>query len=118
MKCSKCSQEIIKPNNSSTGYGVDKDNNKVCYACCAVEDKKYMVEHDKITLYLTIHDNDAKVTNWPGSLVFDNLYYTIGRHNWGLPRYDVWFMDHADQNWHGIQIGDNTQLVHCKKLKG
>ena len=29
--CSVCGKEIEKTNSIETGYGYDKDNNKVCY---------------------------------------------------------------------------------------
>ena len=72
-----------------------------------------MRNHGKIALYLT----DEGVTNWPASLVFPVRYRRIGRHNWAGKRYDVWFTGPDGKPWHGTQYGDNTQIIHCKRVK-
>lgn len=123
--CTMCSKIIQKPPDSiGTGYGQDSDGNILCYNCCAELDKRYMEEHDKITLYLecTTRESGYKkptgVTNWPRSMHFPAVgYYRSRAHNWGISRTDVWFHDHTGAPWHGILYGDNTQLVHCKRLK-
>ena len=106
----------------------------VCYACCAAEDRRAMLETGRATLYLTILPGssevgmmnrkafhgwnyaDGKVTNWPGSL---SLACRVkrGNHNMAGRRYDVWFTLEG-QPWHGTQYGDNTQIVHCHRVKG
>ncbi len=123
MKCFKCGKTIAREKDSfGTGYGVNKEGHKICYECCAKNDVENMDKDGKYILYLIIVNNGtsnyAKVTNWPSSLVFDNLEYRVGGHNWGLKRYDVWFTDHKRKQWHGYTIGDNTQICHCKRLKG
>ena len=30
-------------------------------------------------------------------------------------RLDVWFYGPDGYIWHGVQYGDNTQIVHCKR---
>ena len=114
--CIKCNKEIIKSDNCSTGYGTDKDDNKVCYACCAIADREQMRTTGRITLYLVKTDRRLAVTNWPNSLSFVVSYCRTGQHNIAGVRYDVWFYFENTQ-WHGVQYGDNTQLCHCKRNK-
>ena len=90
-----------------------------------------MDEHGKITLYLSYRTEKglASVTgkpysfrsywlgNWPGSIKIIPHHVRKGRHNIAGTRYDVWFTDHKNRQWHGVQYGENTQLCHCKRLK-
>jgi hypothetical protein len=78
----------------------------------------------KATLYLT---GDASsgfyVGNWPGTLKIAVSRFKLSRHNIARSRIDVWFRVEGaglikGANWHGYQIGDNSQLCHCKQLKG
>ena len=122
-KCSKCKKEIPKQKAGSctTGYAKDKDDNIVCYACCAIEDKQYMKDHKKITLYLTmppegLYNGKSKVTNWPGSFKVICHGFSKGHHNIAGVRYDVWFRFNG-YIWWGVQYGDNTQICHCKQTK-
>jgi len=108
--CSVCKKEKSVQESGGTGYGLDKDENKICYECCAKGDIQYMKKNHKITLYLT----DSEVTNWPGTLRFSVTGKTTGRHNFAGVRYDIWFTFDGSI-WHGVQYGDNTQLCHCKK---
>jgi hypothetical protein len=113
--CSVCGKETVSPNRLGTGYGITPNGDKVCYECCAKQDMAYMESHDKITLYHSCREKE-EVINWPGTLRFPAFSFE-GKHNWGLPRYDVYFVDHTGQRWHGVRIGDNTDLVHCQKIK-
>ena len=125
--CSVCNQTKSRPENSfGTGYGIDKDGNKVCYDCCAVKDWESMREDGRITLYLVnidltkprLYQNpDAEVVNWPGTLRFKVVGLRRGKHNIARFRYDAWFKDKDGRLWHGVQYGGNTQLIHCKRLK-
>lgn len=142
--CDNCHNEITHESDFSTGYGVNSEDQKVCYACCAISDKKHMLEHGRICLYLTfgidaaqnhdpiIHTGEngdtltysrgirsipKEITNWPGSLRYNILSWSRGSHNWAIPRYDVWFIGPDDQIWYGRHQGINTQLIHCKKTK-
>lgn len=122
MMCSICKQAIPppSPDSVSTGYATDGKGNKVCYVCCAEQDKAWMREKGKITLYVTyqktVNGEQATVTNWPGSLSIRAPYVKTGRHNIARVRRDVWFR-FEEALWHGVHYGDNTQLVHCKRTK-
>ena len=101
------------------GYGTDKDGNRYCYECCAAQDRASMIETGKATLYLSApkEGNKFKITNWPGSLSFAVGHVRTGRHNWAGRRYDAWFTGPDGKNWHGVQYGDNTQIIHCRRIK-
>jgi hypothetical protein len=125
--CSVCNQTKPIPLTGGTGYGYDKDHNAVCYDCCADGDRKQMEESGRIVLYLTQATplpnglrltRDNKVANWPGTLTFPLTCIKTGRHNIARVRYDVWFRDHQGKEWHGVQYGNNTQICHCRRMKG
>jgi hypothetical protein len=117
-----CGHPPSKHESFTTGYGTDSHGKTACHACCAENDKRSMIETGKATLYLTIEAEyvghaKAKVTNWPGSLVFPIGYVRRGRHNIAGTRYDVWFTGPDSKQWHGVQYGDNTQICHCRRVK-
>jgi hypothetical protein len=125
--CSHCKKEkdTIKDNiaNITTGYAINKKNELNCYSCCAEIDKQYMVDNGKICLYLTKKKlNNCNwfsyvISNWPGSLFFKIIESKTSKHNWNLERTDAWFIGPDGHIWHGIHIGNNTQLIHCKRTK-
>jgi hypothetical protein len=138
--CARCGQ--VKPiqKEGGTGYaympvGIGNDEWPVCYACCGEIDAEWMDTHDRISLYLThdeTHEQDtrlrkpslpAKVSNWPGTLSYPVKQMKCGKHNIAAYRIDVWFYRQRKDNpaitevWHGVQYGECTQIVHCRKLK-
>lgn len=120
--CCGCDKPIPKPKNEfTTGYGVDSQGRKFCYECCAEQDREWMREHDKITLYLVenkdIHPLQMEVTNWPGTLRLLVRGRSSSRHNWAGKRQDVWFRFEGNM-WWGRQYGYHSQLCHCKRIKG
>lgn len=100
----------------TTGYGQDNDGKTFCYECCAAKDRASMIEDGRATLYLTKDGDRYKVSNWPGSLRFDVDYVRKGRHNIAGCRYDVWFTGPDGRNWHGVQYGEQTQILHCRAI--
>ena len=137
VTCDSCGAECI-PSGCSTGYGTDQTGKRNCFACCGKQDQEYMRTHDRITLYLTcepalgyrdrapsigagdsrrIRNTTGTVSNWPGSLSY-RCYTTTGRHNIAGVRYDAWFTDCGGNKWHGVTYGENSQICHCRKLKG
>jgi hypothetical protein len=113
FKCSRCEQVKPVQTEGGTGYALQDNGAPVCYACCAELDKEYMREHGKISLYLA----DRDVTNWPGSLRFPVWSIKKSPHNIARWRYDAWFNGPDGHVWHGVQYGENTQLIHCKRTK-
>lgn len=102
----------------TTGYGVTQDGRKICYSCCAEQDKQQMRQDGRITLYLVERDGRHYVTNWPGSLEIPVKSFRKSHHNMAGKngRTDVWFTFEG-QNWHGYQIGQWNEICHCKRTK-
>lgn len=120
FKCSQCKKKVKLPKPGhvgGTGYARTDSGAKVCYACCAVIDKKYMDEHGRTALYLTYTKGQYFVSNWCGTLKFLCFYLREGSHNIARVRYDFYFRDHNGQRWYGTQYGDNTQIAHCHRYK-
>ena len=70
-----------------------------------------MRKYGRITLYLC----ESEITNWPGSFRMPVTYQRHGRHNIAGTRTDAWFT-FEKQSWHGVLYGQNTQLIHCRKV--
>ena len=125
FRCSQCNEHKPITTGSSAGFAQDDKGNKICYACCAIQDKQWMKDHNTITLYLTIDNphrqvgfwSRGKITNWPGTLEYQ-AHIRKGYHNWAGVQYSVWFKDDTGQVWYGRQVGNDTQLCHCRKIKG
>jgi len=131
--CSLCKKPLpILPENHTggTGYALKDKEEKICYDCCAERDKQQMRDKGKIALYLTFNPHaqrlyrslspyyqGGKITNWPGTLTFTTNTIYVGRHNIAEHLYRCYFT-FENQKWIGRQYGDNTMLLHCKKLKG
>ena len=122
--CVDCKQDKPIQAEGGTGYATLPNGDRVCYSCIAFRDRTAMIEKGQsssLPLYLTrksIHKpNDGcwKVGNWPDTLSFPVQRITQGGHNLAGKRYDVWFYGPDGYVWHGVQYGDNTQIVHCKR---
>lgn len=113
FQCSKC--HVVKPcwAGTGTGYAYDAGGRLICYACCASDDEARMRREGRIMLYL---GEGRSISNWPGTLKFKAYSLKTGRHNIARSRVDVWFK-HEGRDWHGVQYGDNTQVLHCRRLK-
>lgn len=119
--CNDCKQ--IKPVQAEggTGYGYPAENEPdadkpVCYDCCGKRDITRMVKTGKAVLYLSKSKDGAwQVGNWPGTIRF-NASVKEGRHNIAHYRWDAWFTGPDKRQWHGVQYGNMTQLLHCKRI--
>ena len=107
-----CGHEPSVHLEHTTGYGTDLEGKTFCYDCAALQEKAFMVKEGKTILYLT----GSEITDWPGHLRF-KAHVQKGNHNIAGVRYDAWFTDHTGARWHGVQYGNNTQIIHCKRLK-
>lgn len=123
FKCSQCQCDVVHEAEITTGYALDKDENKICFACCAVNDKQSMLTNrnsKRLPLYLSGDKPPFRVTNWPGTLSFRCFTYSEGKHScYGgyTKRTDVWFHGPDGRVWWGRHIGRNTDIVHCKSTK-
>lgn len=136
LDCGHENTRQLQPGQSGgTGYGVTPDGRRICYECCIERDKEAMRRYGRATLYMTrdyAPDNYAGgtypqadrngrryraiVTDWTGLLRFP-AGDKRGGHNMTGVRYDVWFTFEG-QTWHGVSYGDNTQVCHCRRVKG
>lgn len=76
-----CGHAIPATNAASggTGYGFYKDGRKLCYNCCALQERATMIETGRATLYLVSRSpspTEWHITDWPGKLDFPVLYRT------------------------------------------
>ena len=126
--CKDCG--VVKPKppkgSCSTGYGTDKDGDKICFDCIGWRDLAEMLHSGKsqgLPLYLSMAADRGDgaaghtIANWPGSLKFRPLARTKGAHNIAGTRKDVWFRGPDGFIWHGVQYGEWTEVVHCKRTR-
>ena len=122
--CAHCGEEKVHVNPNGCGgtgyatYRMDGIEKKVCYACCAKEELAYMRDTGRAVLYLTEGPEGLVVTDWPGVLKFPARHKRVGSHNIAGRRVDVWFTDSDGREWHGVNYGHNSQLCHCRRLRG
>ena len=124
--CSDCGATCVG-SGINTGYATLRDTGAViCFECCGKRDRATMIEtgHSKnLPLYLRTvvqpggTHGKSEVTNWPGTLRFPVWGLTQGRHNMARTRTDIWFNGPDGRVWHGVQYGNFTQVVHCKRTR-
>ena len=113
--CSQCGKTKTHESEISTGYGTDKDGNKVCFDCCGLNDAKELDGLQKGQKAIQYWNGEA-ITNWPGTLVIKPYYKTKGRHNIAGTREDIYFRFNGN-NFHATQYGNNSQIAHIRKIK-
>ena len=111
--------------NGGTGYAIRIfDAAKICYACCADEDRKFMGAEGKISLYLTYNNSNGvkryEIANWCGTLRYP-AYITAEHIEYAFNRYRMQatyfrFTDHLGKVWYGKNKGD-MQLARCRRCK-
>ena len=106
------------PSGCGTGYGRDANGRTHCYACCGKLDAEGMAETGRATLYLVGRWPEVRVTNWPDSLSFPVTGRRKGCHNIAGTRYDVWFRGPDGARWWGVNYGEWSQILRCKRIKG
>lgn len=120
--CETCKKHCVAE-GCTAGYGKGINGKKYCFACIGKMDRQTMRKDGNskaLPLYLKI-DTDThhckqfvgSVSNWPGTLSF-YCSGKVGAHNIAGRRYDIWFRFEGS-TWHGVQYGDWTQIVHCKR---
>ena len=130
MICSRCNYSgpfRVCGDGKTDGrlYGRTPAGEVHCDVCCGEEDKARMIETGRATLYLSRHEPEPlglsgwRLSNWPGTFSIKLLMSPkVGLHNMAGRRYDVWFTGPDGKDWHGVQYGDNTQICHCRRIKG
>lgn len=124
----------------ATGYAYlhasEGDLRKVCYVCAGNIDKEHMDKHGYITLHLdglmslrnhmlarehkhkTPTGVKINVSNWCGSLSYPVDLVRVGNGGMMRVRRDIWFTDHNGDQWYGLQLGNASPLVYCRRIKG
>ena len=143
--CSQCGKECLptifydaeKTKPMDTGYGVDKDGNKVCFECCGANDEKTLEETGKLFGYLICDSSglmtdsagrasmkrqraiwtgiSGTFTNWPGTLRIKTGAIKRSVNNFGAERLDFWFTWKGNK-YHGVNVGDN-QCATVKRVE-
>lgn len=118
--CADCGKPFpIQRETCGTGCGI-YEGKKVCYACCAVRDRKALMGlkgREQYHLYLT-RNGDGKffVSNWPGTLKIAVDYAVEGRHNIAGCRTDVGFTLDG-KKFYGTQYGNMSEICHVRAKK-
>jgi hypothetical protein len=115
-----------------TGYALDASGRKICYQCCADNDRAEMIASGRITLYLVRRDKPEQlpgpdmqrgmvsrwyVTNWPATLEFPtvNVHENARGGGFGSQRTDAYFTGPDGKRWHAVNRGD-SQIARCHRL--
>jgi hypothetical protein len=111
--CTQCKVTIEKPTDSfTTGYGIDKDGNKVCYACCGVLDSKRLADGKDPGLYL----EKGFITNWCGTFRIPVTYSRhVARLFFGKPGI-VGNFSYMGKNWAFRGVGEGM-YIRAKTIK-
>ncbi len=109
-----CGHKMI-PTGTGTGYAINDDGTKLCYACCGTIDRAELILKGT-SKGLPLYWAGRKVTNWPGTLSFEHTYSKRGKHNIGGMREDVWFDGPDGYVWHGVVYGD-SQILNAKRTR-
>lgn len=118
LACAKCGQHC-KRSGFGTGYAIDDNGARICYACRAVDDRQYMIANGKHGgLYLVQRGNRWAVVNWPSSLEFPVYGVRKSWHNFAGRdgRRDCWFNGPDGHVWHFVSIGD-MDLGRARRTK-
>lgn len=116
--CDKCHEQKTNDSQHTTGYGTNDKGEKHCYECCAKEDAAYLLEHGKLQGYFVEENKQGYFTNWPGSLKIPIYARRVSWHNFAgrNGRTDFW-LKYNGQNYHGVQIGHNSQIATIRRTK-
>lgn len=119
--CECCGEVLLMPmlgKDTTTGYGIDREGGLICFHCAGKKDREDMRRTGKARLYMRRMYSGGYVSNWSGtfSITIPSGALKRSRHNIAGWRYDVWF-PFDGYLWHGVQYGDNTMIVHCKRTK-
>ena len=123
-----CGHEPSSHGDHTTGTARLHDGREICWDCAALIDIGHMLKHGdskSLPLYLTLRDTfdttktfqSWHVSNWPGTLSYKVFGMRKGKHNIAGNRTDVWFVGPDRYVWHGVQIGDWSEVCHCKRTK-
>lgn len=125
--CTECGLMKVNESEFTTGYARDKHDNKICFECCGINDRKALINM-KVGERTAYYFSKGVVSNWPGTMVINPSYTRTGKHNWGGTKTSFWFTlveekKEGEQtaiirhNFYGYQIGNMNQVAHIRKVK-
>lgn len=127
--CTVCGAAFVS-NGFAPGYGTRLNGDRVCYSCIGKEDKAELLNTGKLIGYLHFDSEskpyhrtgfeylkNASFMNWPGTFRVP-ISQAVKRsfNNFGAPRIDFWFTFEGHK-YHGVNVGDNSQIARVKRLK-
>ena len=119
--CHSCKQEVtLGPEGIGTGYGLDENDMRICYRCCADNDRKFMVENGVHGgMYVIKEGEKYIITNWPGTLRFPVKTYWYGNHNWGGKVMFFRFSGPDGYEWYGRNVPGkySSQIIRVRRTK-
>jgi hypothetical protein len=111
-----------------TGYGIDAEGKRLCYACVSIRDRRELLETGKQIGYLSFEQEpkhwrrtgtesikNGLFTNWPGTFKVPIASVKRSFNNFGAVRLDFWFTLEG-QRFHGVHVGDH-QIARVKRVK-
>ena len=116
VHCKRCGAQCV-PQGCTTGYGENAKGDKLCFACCADDDRASMIKDGRWTGYLTRKDGAWTVSNWPESLTFPTTGVKVGTHNIARTRRDAWFAGPDGFAWHAVSYGEWSDIAHCRRTR-
>lgn len=129
-RCFICGKQP-KHDGIGTGYGYDAHGHKLCYRCIGILDKRRLERMSlgqRTDLYITKKTkgdiSNYYVSNWPGTFKHHAIHLSDGRHNIAGIQRHYWFCIRSNESndgkthaFHGVCFGDNTEILHCRKVK-
>ena len=96
--CHQCGETKTHESPSTTGYALDKDENIICFDCCALNDAKELKELPVgKRLHLYLNTTTKEITNWPGTFRLTvKTIKTIQTYS-GSPRHQTAYAVHPFQ---------------------
>ena len=113
--CDNCKDTITHESAHTTGYGTNKEGEKICFDCCGKHDEQ-ILRALKIGESIHLYFTKDGLTNWPGSFKLKPYFVSTGKHNIGRTRTDAWFYFNCNR-YHGVNIGDND-CMKVTRVKG
>lgn len=114
FKCDNCKRTITNDSDFTTGYGTNREDEKICFECIGFHDKQKL-RSLKPGEFMWLYFAKDRLINWPGSFELRPTYVRKGSHNIARERIDAWFKFNH-HHYHGVNIGDN-QCMKVTRLK-
>jgi hypothetical protein len=115
--CAQCGAAFV-PQGMGTGYAV-RNSQRICYACNAQHMVQQMQSTGRAFMFLVArapHPTPYQVTSWCGTLAYNVTGVRRTKHNRCGHATHVWFIGPCGMPWHGVHMGSNNTMVHCRRI--